>query len=76
MSYAEDLGPVVQSSVNLKSLLRGQLIKCFTTLYQNTLIFFAEKKQRSFCTAKASHIFSTKNIGTFEILKLEMLMKR
>ena len=28
---------------------------------------------RSFCTAKASHIFSTKNIGKFQILKFEIL---
>ena len=27
---------------------------------------------RSFCTAKASHIFSTKNIGVFEILLFEI----
>ena len=26
------LGPVVQSIVSLKSSLRGQLVKCFTTL--------------------------------------------
>ena len=26
------LGPVVQSIVSLTSLLRGQLVKCFTTL--------------------------------------------
>ena len=27
-----DLGPVVQSIVSLTSSLRGQLVKCFTTL--------------------------------------------
>ena len=27
-----NLGPVVQSIVSLTSLLRGQLVKCFTTL--------------------------------------------
>ena len=31
-------GPVVQSMVRLTSLLRGQLVKCFTTLLPNTLI--------------------------------------
>ena len=30
--WINTLGPVVQSSVSLTSLLRGQLIKCFTTL--------------------------------------------
>ena len=34
--------PVVQSIVSLTSSLRGQLIKCFTTLFPNTLIFFVE----------------------------------
>ena len=33
-------GPVVQSIVSLTNLLRGQLIKCFTTLQPNTLKFF------------------------------------
>ena len=28
----EDQGPVVQSIVSLTSSLRGQLVKCFTTL--------------------------------------------
>ena len=38
--------------------------------------FFVEKNERSFCTAKASHIFSTKNIGEFKILTFEILTKR
>ena len=37
---------------------------------------FLLKSERSFCNAKASHIFSTKNIGVFETLKFEILMKR
>ena len=57
------LGPVVQSIVSLTSPLRGQLIKCITTLQPNTLIFFVEKMREAF----ASHIFSTKNIGVFQI---------
>ena len=64
------LGPVVQSIVSLRSSLRGQLIKCFTTLLPNTLKFFLEKMREAF------HIFSTKNIGIFEILTFEILMKR
>ena len=70
-----ELGPVVQSIVSLKSSLRGKLVKCFTTLKPTTLIFFS-KDERSFCTAKASHIFSTKNIGIFEKLLSENLTKR
>ena len=63
----EVLGPVVQSIVSLTSSLRGKLVKCFATLLPNTLKFFVEQNERS--SAKASHIFSTKNIGIFEILR-------
>ena len=31
-NFSEVLGPVVQSIVSLTSSLRGQLVKCFTTL--------------------------------------------
>ena len=34
---------------------------------------FCRKNERSFCSAKASHIFSTKNIGKFKILTFEIL---
>ena len=36
------LVPVVQSIVSLTSSLRGQLVKCFVTLYPNTLIAVVE----------------------------------
>ena len=36
---------------------------------------FVEKNERSFRTAKASHIFSSKNIGVFQILTFEILTK-
>ena len=65
-----DQGPVVQSIVSLTSSLRGQLVKCFKTLLPNTLIFFVEKMR------EASHIFSSKNIGIFQILAFEILTKR
>ena len=67
------MGPVVQSIVSLTNPLRGQLVKCFMTLLPNTLIFFVEKMREA---AKASHIFSTKNIGKFKILTFEILTKR
>ena len=70
-----NLGPVVQSIVSLTSSLRGQLVKSFTTLSRNTLKFFIEK-MRSFCSAKASHIFQQKNNGVFQILTFEILTKR
>ena len=63
MSMQTDQGPVVQSMVSLTSSLRGQLVKCFMTLLPKTLIFCVEKMR----SAKASHIFSTKNIGKFKI---------
>ena len=73
MSSVIEQGPVVQSIVSLKSSLRGQLVKCFTTLLPNTHIFFVEKMREAF--AKASHIFSTKNNGVFQILTFEILTK-
>ena len=33
----------------------------------NILIFFAEKNVSSFCTAKATHIFSAKNFSIFAL---------
>ena len=71
--FTEAQGPVVQSIVSLANSLRGQLAKCFITKYTN--IFF-QKSERSFCDAKASHNFSTKNVGAFEILMFEILTKR
>ena len=62
------LGPVVPSIVRLKSSLRGQHLKCFFLLYNlKHANIFVEKKERSFCNPKASHIFSTKNIGVFQV---------
>ena len=57
--FLQQLGPVVQSIVSLKSSLRAQLIKCFTIFLLNTLMFYAEKM------IEASHIFSTKNISVY-----------
>ena len=70
MQLMESLGPVVQSIVSLMSLLRGQLVKCFTTLKPNTLIFFVEIMREAFAMQKL-FTFSTKNIGLFEVLKFE-----
>ena len=60
-AYVADLGPVVRSIVSLTSSLRGQLVKCFTTLLPNTLIFFVEKMIEAF----ALHTFSTKILAYF-----------
>ena len=59
-------GPVVQSIVSLPSSLRGQLIKCLTTLLPNALIFLLKNMRELLI------FFSTKNIDIFEILMLEI----
>ena len=63
------LGPVVQSIVSLTSSLKGQLVKCFTTLQPNTLKFFVEKMREAFAVLT---FFSTKNNGVFQILTFEI----
>ena len=52
-------GPVIQSIVSLTSSLRDQLAK-FLWLYYQIYWYFLWKNERSFCTAKASNIFSIK----------------
>ena len=57
--------PVVQSVVSLTSSLRViSLIVLADSIY-SIPIFFAEKNVSSFCTAKATHIFSAKNFRIF-----------
>ena len=58
-------GPVVQSVVSLTSSLRVISLTVLADSIYNILIFFAEKNVSSFCTAKATHIFSAKNIRIF-----------
>ena len=58
-------GPVVQSIVSLTSSLRGELVKCYTTLKPNTLIFLLKKMREAFALQKASYIFSTKMFSNF-----------
>ena len=67
-------GPVVHSIVSLTSSLTGQVIKSFTTYNEIHFFFLVEKMLEAF--AKASHIFTTKNIGIFEQLTFENLTKR
>ena len=59
------LGPVVQSIVSLTSSLRGQLVKGFTTLLLNILIFFVEKMREAFALQKLYLFFSTKIFAHF-----------
>ena len=53
-------GPVVQSIASLTSSLRGQLVKCFTILYQNTLIFLVENMREAFAVQKLLTFFQHK----------------
>ena len=66
----ESLGPVVQSIVSSTSSLRGQLVMCFRTLSPNTPKFLL-KNERSFGTAKASQIFTTKILANLRYLHLK-----
>ena len=70
------LGLVVRSIISLMSSLRGQLIKCFTTLLPNTLIFFVEKVREAFAMQKLLTSFQPKITGIFQILTFEILRKR
>ena len=59
------LGPIVQSIVSLRSSLRGQLIKYFTTLLLNTLKFFVEKMREAFALQKLLTFFQQKILANF-----------
>ena len=54
------LGPVVQRIISLTSSLRGQLLKCFMTLFQNTMIFIVEKIGEAFALQKLLTFFQQK----------------
>ena len=54
------LGPVVQSIVSLTSSLRGQLVKRFTTLLPNTIIFLSKKREKFLHCNCFSHFFQKK----------------
>ena len=45
-------GPVVQSIISLTSSLRGQLVKCFTTLKPKTLMFLLKNESFSLFLTK------------------------
>ena len=64
-NVCKNLGPVVQSVVSLTSSLRVISLTVLADSIHNILIFFAEKNVSSFCTAKATHIFSAKNFSIF-----------
>ena len=66
------LGPVVQSILSLTSSLRGQLVKCFTTLQPITLIFFVEKMREAFAVQKLLKFFQQKILAYLRYLLLKV----
>ena len=54
------LGPVVQSIVSLTNSLRAQLVKCFTTLLLNTLVFLLKKMREAFTMQTLLTVFQQK----------------
>ena len=65
-AWSETQDPVVQSIVSLS--LRHKFVKQISAKVTNTLLFFVEKNVRILCSAKDSHIFSTKNNSVFVLL--------
>ena len=63
------MGPVVQSIFSLMSSLRGELVKCFTTLYPNTPIFFVEKMREAFALQKLLKVFQQKILAYLGYLR-------
>ena len=60
------LGPVVLNElVSLTSSLRVISLTILADSIHNILIFLLKKNVSSFCTAKATHIFSAKNFSIF-----------
>ena len=68
-----DQGPVVQSIVSLKMLLRSQFVKYMPTTLSNSCYFLLEKFE-NFLHCKDSHIFSTKNHILFVIFMFEIFI--
>ena len=64
---SSNLGPVVQSIVSLMSSFMTNSISVVVKVFSDTLIFFAAKMWVAF--AKATHIFSAKNINVFAIFQ-------
>ena len=59
------LAPVVQSIISLTKPLVEDLLSCTGLTKPNVAIFFCRKIVRSFCNAKAPHIFFGKNGSAF-----------
>ena len=55
-----NLGPVVQSIVSLTSSLRGQLVKYYTILLPNIMIFLLKKCEKLLQFKSFSNVFNKK----------------
>ena len=62
---SNEQGAVVQSIISLTSSLRGQPVKCFTTLEPNTLTFFVEKLREAFALQKLLTFFQQEILANF-----------
>ena len=72
LSESGNLGPVVQSVVNLTCSLRVISLTVLADSIHNILICFAEKNVSSFCT----HIFSAKDFSIFAYHSIKILTNR
>ena len=61
----DNQGPVVQSVVSLTSSLRVISLTVLANFIKQYSDIFCWKNVSSFCTAKATHIFSAKNFSIF-----------
>ena len=68
MVREKHLGPVVQNIFSLTSSLRGQFIKCFTTLQPKTLKYFVEKMREAFALQKLFTFFNKKYWRILDII--------
>ena len=69
------LGHAVQSIVCLTSSLRGQLVKCSTTLLPNTMIFFVKKMKEAFALQMLLIFFQRKILAYFRYIHFEISTK-
>ena len=62
------LGPVVQSIISLTKSFVNDLLSSLVRIKPIAVIFLAKEIERSFCTAKASHIFWQRSGSVFAYL--------
>ena len=70
--FDDNLGPVVQSVISLKSLLRVKLLTVLVSTISNLQAFFLKKMWVAFANAKATHIFSEKILAYMPYLMIKV----